>query len=105
MPGWIDQTEHHHSSLQDEGNSHGEVWIELSILLFHEHGCLKLVGMRCHGVFYTGVISKLRQQFVYKGSVGMYIPIIVMVVTIWDELFFKLLLYFDVLVSRKKFFS
>ena len=38
-----------------------------------------------------------------KGSVYLKIPIIVRVITIWDEVFCKLRVYFDGLVTRKKF--
>ena len=38
MPGWIVQNEHNHSSLQDEVRVHVKVWIEISILIFYEHG-------------------------------------------------------------------
>ena len=37
----MSHTEHHCSSLQDEGRVIGEVWIELSILIFHEHKYLQ----------------------------------------------------------------
>ena len=39
-----------------------------------------------------------------KGSVYLKIPIIGRVITIWYEVFFKLGVYFDGLVSRKKVF-
>ena len=39
-----------------------------------------------------------------KGSVGMSIPIIGRVIMIWDEVFFKLRVSFDGMVSRKKVF-
>ena len=39
-----------------------------------------------------------------KGFVGMSIPIIGRVVTIWDELLFNLRVYFDGLLIRKKLF-
>ena len=41
----------------------------------------------------------------YKGSVGLSIPIIGRVITIWDEVFFKLRVYFDGIIIRKRFFS
>ena len=63
-----------------------------------------LVGLRYHVRFYTGVISNFYQQWVPKGVVGLIIPIIVRLITIWDKVFFKLRLYFDGLVSRKKVF-
>ena len=63
-----------------------------------------LVGLSLHGIFYTGVISSLHQQIVSKGIVGMIIPIIVRVITIWNKLFFKLRVSFDGLVIRKKVF-
>ena len=39
-----------------------------------------------------------------KGSVGLIIPIIGRVITMWDEVLFKLGVYFDGLVRRKKVF-
>ena len=39
-----------------------------------------------------------------RGIVGLFIPIIVRVITIWDKVFFKLRAYFDVLVVRNKVF-
>ena len=41
----------------------------------------------------------------YKGSVYLNIPKIGRVITIWDEVFFKLRGYFDGLVIRKKVLS
>ena len=64
-----------------------------------------LVGQRCHGEFYTGFISRCHYQLVSKGSVYLNIPRIVRVIMIWDEVFFKIRVYFDALVSRKKVFS
>ena len=40
-----------------------------------------------------------------KGSVYLYIPGIGRVIAIWDEVFFKLRVYFDGLVIRKEVFS
>ena len=40
-----------------------------------------------------------------KGIVYLNIPIIGRVITIWDEVFFKLRVYFDGLVIRKKVLS
>ena len=37
-----------------------------------------------------------------RGSVGLLIPIIGIVITIWDEVFLKLKVSFDILASRKK---
>ena len=39
-----------------------------------------------------------------EGSVYLNVPKIGRVITIWDELFSKLRVYFDVMVSRKKVF-
>ena len=64
----------------------------------------KLVGLICHGRVYTGVISQLHQQLVSKGIVGLCITIIGRMITIWDKVFLKLRLSFDVLVSSKKIF-
>ena len=41
----------------------------------------------------------------YKGSVYLDIPIIGMVIAIWDEVFLKLIVSFDGLVSSKKVLS
>ena len=68
-------------------------------------GVYKILGMRCHGRFYTGIISQFHQHLVPKGSVDMCIPIVGMVITIWDEVFFKLRVSSDGLVSRKNVFS
>ena len=40
----------------------------------------------------------------FKGSIGLRIPIIVRVVMIWYKVLFILIVSFDVLVSRKKVF-
>ena len=40
-----------------------------------------------------------------KGSVGLSIPRIGRVITIWEKIFFKHRVSFDILVSRKKVFS
>ena len=60
----------------------------------------KIVGLRYHRIFYTGVISKFQQKWVSKGSVIMCMPRIGMVIAIWEKLLFKLRVSFDVLVSR-----
>ena len=61
-----------------------------------------LVGLRCHGGFYTGVISHLHWQLVPNRSIYMNIPRIGRVKTIWDRLLLKLKLTFDGLVTSKK---
>ena len=58
-----------------------------------------------YGRFYTGVLSHCHQQLVYKLSVVLNIPIIGRLITIWDEVLFKLMVYFDGLVIRNNFFS
>ena len=63
-----------------------------------------LLGLRCHGIFFTGVMSQFHQQWVSKGSVGLIIPIIGRVITMWDGVFFKLRVSFDGLVRRNKVF-
>ena len=63
-----------------------------------------LVGLRCHGIFYTGVITQCHQQGVSKAIVGMRIPRIGMVITIWDKVLFKLRVYFYGMVSMKEVF-
>ena len=40
-----------------------------------------------------------------KGSVYLNVPIIGRVITIWDEVFFKIKVSFDRLVTRKEVFS
>ena len=39
-----------------------------------------------------------------KGIVGISIPRIVKVIIIWDKVFFKIIVYFNGLISGKKFF-
>ena len=63
------------------------------------------VYLRRHGIFHTGVISQCHQQRVSKGSLGLSNPIIGRVITIWDELLFKLIFSFDGLVSSNKVLS
>ena len=63
-----------------------------------------LVGQRCLRSFYTGVISYFQQQVVSKLVVGLIIPIIGSLITIWDKILFKLRVYFDGMVIRKKVF-
>ena len=64
----------------------------------------KFAGLRCHGGFYTGVIIHCHWQWVSKGSVYLNIPGIGRVITIWDEVLWKLRVYFDGLVTSKKVF-
>ena len=64
-----------------------------------------LVGLRLHGSFHTGDISHCHQQWVSKGSVYLNIPTIGRLITIWNEVFFKLRVSFDGLVIRKKVFK
>ena len=68
-------------------------------------GVENLVVLRYHGRSYTGSISQCHQQLVSKVIVGLCIPIIVRVITIWNEVFLKLRVSFDVLVSIKKVLS
>ena len=63
-----------------------------------------LVSLRCHGRFYTVFISKFHQQWVHKGIAYLNIPIRGRVITIWDEVFWKLRVSVDRLVIRKKVF-
>ena len=65
-------------------------------------GVYNIVGLWCNGKFYMGVISQYNQQWVSKGSVCICIPIIVRLITIWDELFFKLRVPFDGMLIKKK---
>ena len=65
-------------------------------------GVESLIGLRCHGRFYTCVICQVHQKGVFKVIVGMCISIIGRVITIWDKLFLKLRVYFGGLVRRKK---
>ena len=64
-----------------------------------------LVCLRFHGIFFTGVISQYHQQLVSKGILGLRIPIIGRVITIWGEVFFKIIVSLYKLVIRKKLFS
>ena len=68
-------------------------------------GADNLVGLSFHGIFYTGVIIQFYQQWFYEGSVSMCIPGIGRMISMWDEVFFKLRVSFYGLVSRKKVFS
>ena len=43
---------------------------------FMSMGVDKLVGLRCHGVFYTGFICQGRKEGVAKVIVGICIPIL-----------------------------
>ena len=63
------------------------------------------VCLRCHGIFYAGIISQCHQQWLSKGGVGQIISIIISVITIWDKLLFKLRGYFYGLVISKKVLS
>ena len=64
-----------------------------------------LVGLMCHGIFYTGAISHLNQQLVSKGVVSLYIPIIGRVITIWYKVSFMLRVSFGGLISSTKVFQ
>ena len=64
----------------------------------------KILGLRCHGIFYTGIISQCHKHLVSKGIVGLYILRIGRLITIWDEVFCKLRVSSDRMVSRKKVF-
>ena len=48
--------------------------------------------------------SQCHQQWVYKGIVGLCIPIIVRVIDIWDEALFEFRVFFNRLVIRNKVF-
>ena len=61
-----------------------------------------LVGLRCHGLFYTGLICNGNRKQVFKLIVCLWIPRKVRVRRIWHKVFFKLGVSFDELVSRKK---
>ena len=67
-------------------------------------GVYNLVGLSFHGIFYTGIISQFHQHWLSKGSLGLSIPRIGGVITIWDEVFCKLRFFFNGLVSRKNVF-
>ena len=64
-----------------------------------------LLGLRCHGRFYTGVISHCHQYWVSKGVAGMRIPRTGTANKILDKLFFKLRVSFDGMVIRNKVLS
>ena len=62
----------------------------------------KLLGLRFHGVYYTGSICQIYKKGVAKVIVGICIPRLWRKRTIWDKVLLKLRVYFDVLVIRKK---
>ena len=64
-----------------------------------------LPGLSYHVGLYTGVISNCHQQWVSKGSVYLNITIIGRVILIWDEVFCKIRVYFDGMVTRKEVLS
>ena len=72
---------------------------------FMSMGVDKLVGLRCHWVFYTCFICKGYKNGVEKVIVGICIPRLWRKRTIRDKLFLKLRVSFDVLVSRNKVLS
>ena len=63
-----------------------------------------LVGLELYRRFYKGVIFHFHQQLVSKDSIYMSIPIIWRVIMISNEVFFKLRVSYDGLVSRNKVF-
>ena len=65
-------------------------------------GSDNLVGLKCCGGFDTGVILKGHTQWVSKGILCLWIPIIGRVRPIGDKVFFKLGVSFDGLLIRKK---
>ena len=64
-----------------------------------------IVGLRFHGGFYTGVISYCQYHLLSKISVYLNIPRIRRVIAISDEVFWKLRVSVDVMVTRKKVLS
>ena len=68
-------------------------------------GVDKLVGLRCHGVFYTGYIFKGHKKGVAKVIVGICIQRLSRKRIILDKVLLKLRVSFDVLVSIKKVLS
>ena len=72
---------------------------------FMRMGVDNLIGLRCHGVFYTGFICKVHKNGVSKVILGICIPRLWRNRTMWDKVLLKLRLSFDVLLSRKKVLS
>ena len=64
-----------------------------------------LVGLRFHGVFYTGFVCQVHKKGVAKVIVGIFIPRLWRKRTIWDKGLLKLRVSFDVMVSRKQVLS
>ena len=65
----------------------------------------RLICLMCHCGFYTGTNYQGHQKGVSKGIVGLYITRIGRARKIWEELFLKIRVSFDVLVSSNKVFS
>ena len=72
---------------------------------FMSMGVDKFVGLRCHGLYYTGSIYQGHKKGVAKVIVGICIPRLWSKRKIWDKVLLKLRVSFDVLVSRKKVLS
>ena len=72
---------------------------------FMNMGVDKLVGLRCHGLFYTGYIFKGHKKGVAKVIVGICTPRFWRKRTIWDKVLLKLRVSIDLLVSIKKVLS
>ena len=68
-------------------------------------GVDNLVGLRCHGVFYTGFIYQVHKNVVAKVIVGICIPRLWRNRKMWEKELLDLRVSFDVLVSRKKVLS
>ena len=68
-------------------------------------GIDNLVGLRCHGVFYTDFIFNVQKKGVAKVIIDIFITRLWRNITIWDKVLLKLRVYFYVLVSRKKVLS
>ena len=68
-------------------------------------GVDKLVGLRFHGGFYTGIIFKGQQKGVDKKILGMRIPRIGRMIMIWEKVVLKIRVFSDGLVISKKVLS
>ena len=71
---------------------------------FISMGVENLVGLRCHGGFCKGVIFQGHKKVVAKVIIDLLIPIIGRVRTIWGEVFLKIIVSFDELVSSNNVF-
>ena len=72
---------------------------------FMSMGVENLVGLRYHGVFYTGFIFQVNKKVLAKVIVVICIPRLWRKRTMWDKVLLKIRVSFDVLVISKKVLS